>query len=1382
VTCHNILLVEDNLGDISLITMALSASAPESTVTSVRSHAGALAALAEGTFDCVLMDLGLPDADGLEGLCSLVAADAPPVVVLTGRDDSALALAAIANGAEDYLVKTGLGPDPLARAIRYAVERRSVADLLRKQTADYRRIVESLGEGVVLFGRHGAVISCNGAAERIVESAEYLSCLAGGEGGAELLLPDGTAVAASRTPVAMVLRTGQPIADVTVGISRPSGSVRWLSVNAVPVPHDEGADDTGVVVSFQDITTRRQAERRVQLGFEQAAMGLAVGDDEGRFTEVNPALCAILGRRNDELVGCALTAYVSGDPSSLHYASVLSSPSQDRHSAELEFLRPDGSPVWVSVTTTLVREVGGKSYWFEQFEDINDRVRSQAELERLAISDALTSLPNRSLLKDRIDRALGRSERQGSRVALCLVGIDRLKVINDSLGHSAGDALLVKLADSLRLVAPTSTVARLGGDVFAVVVEEMETVDEAVEWSRQHLLAASNGRFEVNGSELYMTSSTGIALARPGESAEDLIRNADLAMNRAKAAGGAHIVTFEEKDLDAVRERLELESDVRAAMAEHKITVTYQPVVRTSDHSVVGAEVLARWQHPTRGELMPEVFIPVIARLGLMGQLTMQVLRAASCQLVAWKRDGSVAADFRIGVNFSADDLADPALADKVSDALESSGLDARFLTVEVTETGLIRDTPTALATLRAIRRLGIRVALDDFGTGYSSLAYLKMFPVDVVKIDKSFVLGLGRDADATALVRGILTITRALGLVATAEGIENDVQLEALRHLGCQLAQGYFFSRPVPPEELPSAVRAIPPPDELALVAQAQVGPADTERSEQLGWAVMDALPTAVAVVATSGVILATNLAWKRFALESRGDASGSGVGTDYLAVCDSARGPGADDAALAARGLRAVLAGDREAFALEYDCDSPTERRRFLMMVSPVASGAGAALVVHMEITSRYLAELALAESEERFRSIFDQVQLGIFRLGTDGRIVDANRALCKIVGRPPDELEGSLRASLFDDSVGDVAKSGPEPGAKENNRVDGRRHSERRVRRPDGTVRVVRVNDVVVKNESGTSSAVVATVEDITDTLQLAEDLRRAQEMQALGRLAGGIAHEINTPSQFISDNLSFLANSWPSIAGVLGASQLAAGALRSGHDPAEVAALLEARLVEADLAFVESEVPIALSQSQDGVDRVATIVRAMKAFGHPDGDEPAPTDINNLISNTITVARNEFKYVADVASDFGPLPSVMCYRGAVSQVILNLIVNGAYAVAESGELNGRRGLITIKTWLDRDQACIAVSNTGRGIPPDVLPHIFEPFFTTKPPGLGTGQGLALAWATIVERHGGHIDVVTSGAGTTFTVRLPVNAAREEPKVLAGQAPGANEERSV
>ena len=1358
-----ILVVEDNLGDVSLIRQTLAEGTPEAEMTAVGSVAAALSALEAAVFDCVLLDLGLPDAAGLDGLAALLEQGAPPILVLTGQDDQELALAAIGRGAEDYLAKTGLAPDVLARALRYAVERRAATDLLWRQAAQYRWTVESLGEGLVVYGRDGTVLSYNSAAERIFGSADRLSCLAGGTEGGLLLLPDGTTIEPRGTPVRTALETGFPVVDLTVGATRPNGELRWLSVNCVPVPEPDQAGEMGVVVSFQDVTISRQAERRVQLGFEQAAMGLALAGGDGRFTEVNPALCSILGRSRDDLIGSVLTDYAVAGPSRAYYSSELISPAQDQHAAEMEFFRPDGTVVWLSAITTLVREVGAEAYWFEQVRDISDSKRTEAALEQLAISDPLTNLPNRNLLNDRVERALVRARQAGSRTALFLVGIDRFKAINDALGHSAGDALLVAFADLLRLAAPDVTVARFGGDVFAVVIERVVTLDDAVEWSQQHLLAASNGKFEVEGSEVYVTSSTGIALSSSGATADDLIRNADLAMNRAKAAGGGHAVAFEEKDLEALRERLDLETDLRIAITQQQISVVYQPVVRIDNHRIIGAEALARWHHPRWGHVPPDTFIAVAERLGLMSGLTSHVLGVACAQVAAWKMEGRVADDFRVAVNLSADDLAGPGLVDVVRGALDGSGLDAGSLTVEVTETGLVRDTGTALAVLKAIRRLGARIAIDDFGTGYSSLSYLKMFPVDVVKIDKSFVFGLGRDAEATALVRGILSLTRALGLTAVAEGIENDVQLEALRQMGCPLAQGYFFSRPVPADQFPSTLSIAPAPDGDALLAQAQLAPVVADGGADLGWAVLDALPTAVAVVGPDGIILATNLAWKRFALDNGANASSCGVGVDYLAVCENARGVGAEDASLAARGLRAVLAGDRDAFTLEYDCDSPIQRRRFLMTASPVASGVGAAVVAHLDITASHLAELAFDESADRFRNIFEQAPLGIFSLGADGRVVDANQALCGILGRSPEDLHGALRSDLFGERV-DFPESRPD------SRRDGPRYSRYRARRPDGTVIVAQVNDVVVDDGKDGAHTLVATVEDITERLRLVEDLQRAQEMEALGRLAAGIAHQVNSPMQFISENLTFLSSSWRTVAGVLGALRSAAAQLQAANAASEIAALLTGISAGPELHLIEAEVPAALRRSHEGVERVAMIVRAMKAFGDPDKAEPEPTNINRLISNTVIMARNELKSIADVATDLGDLPAVVCYPGAVGQVVLNLLVNAAYAVSEAREVTWGRGLITIKTWVNGAEACISVSDNGPGIPPDVLAHIFEPFFTTKPLGHGTGQGLALAWATIVDRHNGHIDVATSEAGTTFVLHLPLGERGTEPRALA------------
>jgi diguanylate cyclase (GGDEF)-like protein len=409
---------------------------------------------------------------------------------------------------------------------------------------------------------------------------------------------------------------------------------------------------------------------------------------------------------------------------------------------------------------------------------------------------------------------MNRALADASSVAIVLIGIDRFRVVNDSLGHSAGDVLLTRFADRLRVAAANRTVARVGGDVFAVVIEDVVAPAEAVGWAQRHLRVDGNHRFEVNAFELYVAFSAGVAFSGPGMTAEDLLRNADLAMSRAKQAGGDQVATFEERDLEAVRERLALETELRHAIATDQIRVFYQPVVRTDDHRVIGAEALARWYHPLRGEVRPDVFLPVLTGLGLTGELTSYVLRTACAQVAEWKNQGKVGRDFRVSVNLAADDLVNPGLADEIRQVLENTGLEPRFLALEVTETGLVRDTEVALGCLGAIHRLGVNLALDDFGTGYSSLSYLNIFPVDVVKIDKSFVSGLGADANATALVRGVLSLTRALGLAAVAEGIENYTQLEALRQLGCKFAQGFLWSPAVPPEEFPSAFDMALAPD----------------------------------------------------------------------------------------------------------------------------------------------------------------------------------------------------------------------------------------------------------------------------------------------------------------------------------------------------------------------------------------------------------------------------------------------------------------------------------------------------------------------------------------------------------------------------------------
>lgn len=787
--------------------------------------------------------------------------------------------------------------------------------------------------------------------------------------------------------------------------------------------------------------------------------------------------------------------------------------------------------------------------------------------------------------------------------------------------------------------------------------------------------------------------------------------------------------------------------DLPAALRNRELRVAYQPIVSLDDTRIVAAEALLRWNHPSLGAVSPDAFLPSATDASLMGEITRYVLGEVCSQLASWQRQGKVGPKFRVALNIASDDLVDLGLAETIKGALDDANVDAGCLVVEVTERDLVRDTSVAREVLLGVRRLGVRIALDDFGTGFSSLSYLKHFPVDTVKIDRSFVAGLGDDADSTALVRALMALTRTLGLLVVAEGIENDTQLDVLRQLGCDLGQGYLWSPAVPEQEFIALVAAESP-------ASMRGGSSATRPVPQvtghLSWAVIDSLPTEIAVLDATGEIVATNLAWQRFALRHGGDTATCGVGVNYLAVCDRCSGPGAEDAAVAARGVRAVLSGELKFFDFEYDFPGTRSSVRFVLHVSALPT-AGGAVVAHLDITERHAAKVALTESETRVREIFDQLPVGIIRVDSDDRIVEVNPEFCRIVGVSAGDLYGSPRSPIFelDPYPGGAGEPPSEASAAEESVL-------RRIRRPDGSLRMARVRDVLVADQDGHCRVVLATVADVTDQVRLNEDLRRSQEMEALGRLAAGIAHEINTPTQFISDNLAFLTDMWEGLSRLVDTSRMAVQRLRQGCAPEEIAVMLETVIADGDLGYAQSEIPTALSQSQEGTRRVARIVKAMKAFGHPDQDHPERTDVKQMVLDTLTVAGNELKYSADVSTDFADMPTVSCYRGAMSQVILNLLVNASDAIQERAE----RGLITIRTSFDGTFAQIDVTDDGPGIPPEVLPKIFRPFFTTKPVGRGTGQGLALAWSTVVERHKGSIDVCSSPSGTTFTVRIPAN----------------------
>lgn len=439
-------------------------------------------------------------------------------------------------------------------------------------------------------------------------------------------------------------------------------------------------------------------------------------------------------------------------------------------------------------------------------EELAERERLEDQLVRQAFHDPLTGLPNRALFLDRLSHALARSPRATGAVAVLFCDLDGFKLINDSLGHPAGDAVLIAVGQRIAAhLRAGETLARLGGDEFVVLLTEIAHARDALRIA-DRIIEAVGTPLSLGDQEVFVTASIGVALGVPTTAAvqpETLLREADIALYRAKVAGKARAVLFNAQMSAHVQERRELETDLRHAVERGELQVYYQPEVDARDGSIVGMEALVRWQHPRRGLVDPAAFIPVAEEIGLITRIDMHVLTHACRQLRDWQTRYPHAHPLVVSVNLSARDLQSPTLAADVSTVLTETGLPPHALRLEITESALMHNVDVGEIVLHTLKAFGVRLAIDDFGVGYSSLTYLRRFPVDTVKIDRSFIKEIATDSATGEIVRAVATLAHALGIEITAEGVETRAQLQEVRALGCDRVQGYFFAPPLTADDL---------------------------------------------------------------------------------------------------------------------------------------------------------------------------------------------------------------------------------------------------------------------------------------------------------------------------------------------------------------------------------------------------------------------------------------------------------------------------------------------------------------------------------------------------------------------------------------------------
>jgi diguanylate cyclase (GGDEF)-like protein/PAS domain S-box-containing protein len=600
--------------------------------------------------------------------------------------------------------------------------------------------------------------------------------------------------------------------DLEYRIVHADGGVRWVWERGIGVQDGEGRI-VAVEGLIQDITERRnavqalrEAERRYRGLFDNAIEGIFRTTADGQYLDANPALAQIYGFGSTAELMTSLRdigrqLYV--DPQRREEFMRIMRARGSVTGFESQVYRKNGDIIWISENARAVFDEDGRLESYEgTVEDVTERKLYQARIEQQANYDTLTGLANRSLLQDRLEQALLTANSYGTQVAVAFVDLDRFKYINDSLGHHVGDELLRTMADRLEsCVRGCDTVARLGGDEFVVLLTGHSAPDQIRNIVERMLAVVTQPWISEHG-EFNVSCSIGVALyPSDGADARTLLKHADSAMYRAKESGRNNYQFFT-RELNALMiERLAMESSLRRALERDQFLLDYQPRVDLGTGRIIGAEALIRWKLPEQGIVAPGKFIPLAEETGLIVPIGKWVLKAACAQNKAWQDAGL--APIVVSVNVSARQFRQDNLVRTVAEVLEETGLGARYLELELTESMVMHDAPQLVAMLGELKRLGVQIALDDFGTGYSSLSYLKRFPVDRLKVDRSFVEHLATDADDATIVRAIITLGHNLGLKVVAEGVELPEQVDFLRLNRCDEAQGFIYCPPIEPTEL---------------------------------------------------------------------------------------------------------------------------------------------------------------------------------------------------------------------------------------------------------------------------------------------------------------------------------------------------------------------------------------------------------------------------------------------------------------------------------------------------------------------------------------------------------------------------------------------------